>query len=87
MVIGERGYKLKHHFTGIALFSLGALLVSAGIGMLLFPVTGVVSGSPSQDIPPFTDYACLDCHTDEGRLKDLALKPEEPEEALSSGPG
>lgn len=55
--------------------------------MLLFPVTGVVSGSPSQDIPPFTDYACLDCHTDEGRLKELAVKPEEPEEALSSGPG
>lgn len=35
---------------------------------------------------PFTDFACLDCHTDQARLMELAL-PDEPEESLSSGPG
>lgn len=35
----------------------------------------------------FTDDACLDCHADAERLKELAVEPEEPEESLSSGPG
>ncbi|MCB9452225.1 MAG: hypothetical protein H6672_12350 [Anaerolineaceae bacterium] len=78
---------MKQRLIGASVFGLGAILVSAGVGLLLFPTTGVVSGSPSQDIPPFTDYACLDCHTDEARLKEFAAEPEEPEESLSSGPG
>ena len=33
----------------------------------------------------FTDFACLDCHTDEEQLKALAV--EEKKENLSEGPG
>ncbi len=33
----------------------------------------------------FTDFACLDCHTDEEQLKALAV--EEEKENLSEGPG
>jgi len=38
-------------------------------------------------VPPFTDMACLDCHTDQPALVELALPEEEAESALSSGPG
>jgi mono/diheme cytochrome c family protein len=34
----------------------------------------------------FTDQACLDCHTDEARLQELAVD-EGPAESLSEGPG
>lgn len=34
----------------------------------------------------FTDQACLDCHTDEVRLQELAVE-EEDTESLSEGPG
>lgn len=34
----------------------------------------------------FTDQACLDCHTDEARLQELAVE-DEPTEELSEGPG
>lgn len=37
-------------------------------------------------VPPFTDTACLNCHTDQAALTELA-KPEEETESLSSGPG
>ena len=37
-------------------------------------------------VEPFTDVACLDCHTDQVRLVDLAA-PEEETEKLSEGPG
>jgi len=37
-------------------------------------------------LPPFTDGACLACHTDKDRLVALAKTPEETE-ALSEGPG
>lgn len=37
-------------------------------------------------LPPFTDTACLECHTDQDRLKTLAVS-EQKTEALSSGPG
>ncbi len=33
----------------------------------------------------FTDFACLDCHTDEEQLKALAV--EEKKESLNEGPG
>ncbi|MBZ0275246.1 MAG: hypothetical protein K8I60_03835 [Anaerolineae bacterium] len=78
---------MRHRIIGASLFGFGALLVTASVGLLLFPAEGIVSGSPAQDIPPFTDHACLDCHTNEARLRDLAVKPEPPEESLSSGPG
>ncbi|MEO0561602.1 MAG: hypothetical protein AAF125_05795 [Chloroflexota bacterium] len=39
-------------------------------------------------LPPFTDTACLDCHTNQERLEALALPEEDNDhEALSSGPG
>ncbi len=37
-------------------------------------------------VEPFTDQACLDCHTNEEQLTLLAL-PDEPTETLSEGPG
>ena len=35
----------------------------------------------------FTDFACLDCHTDQARVQELAVEEEEDAESLSSGPG
>lgn len=37
-------------------------------------------------LEPFTDQACLDCHTNQAQLIELA-KPDEPKESLSEGPG
>ncbi len=42
----------------------------------------VGEGTPEVE---FTDFACLDCHTDEEQLKALAV--EEKKENLSEGPG
>lgn len=38
-------------------------------------------------VAAFVEQACLDCHTDEERLKTLAVEEEEEAESLSSGPG
>lgn len=68
----------KRTFLGVAIFAAG----------IAFFVVGVrTSGSSTK--AEFTDTACLDCHTDEARLRELAPEPEveEPEESLSSGPG
>lgn len=35
----------------------------------------------------FTDQACLDCHTDQARLQELAVEEEDEGESLSEGPG
>lgn len=37
-------------------------------------------------LEPFTDHACLNCHTNQQQLVELA-KPDEPKESLSEGPG
>jgi hypothetical protein len=37
-------------------------------------------------LEPFTDQECLDCHTDQSLLTELAL-PDEVVESLSEGPG
>ena len=52
-----------------ALVAGGALLIAAGIAMLSSSVGGVsVSlASPSLEIEPFEDFACLECHTDQQR--------------------
>ncbi|MCC7206898.1 MAG: hypothetical protein IT323_06305 [Anaerolineae bacterium] len=50
------------------------------------PTAEVSLLQPTPALPPFTDYACLDCHTDQDKLVELA-KPVEVHEALSSGPG
>jgi hypothetical protein len=44
------------------------------------------TGTGAVEPVEFTDTACLDCHTDEGRLKELAVE-EVAAESLSSGPG
>ena len=49
-------------------------LVSDGAGMV------------AADVPPFVDFACLECHTDQARLVELAVE-EETTESLSEGPG
>ena len=71
-----------------ALVASGALLITAGIAMLSSSVGGVSISfaSPGMEIEPFGDFACLECHTDQQRLSELAIEEEEPE-ALSSGPG
>jgi hypothetical protein len=45
------------------------------------PVTVAAAAQPAAQ----TDNPCLDCHTDEARLKDLAV--EEVTEDVSEGPG
>jgi hypothetical protein len=38
------------------------------------------------EVAPFTDYACLDCHTDRALLEELA-RPIEKDDSHSEGPG
>lgn len=54
----------------------------------LIPQDGVVTvaeASAAFSVEPFTDFACLDCHTDEARLRELAV--DKVKETLSEGPG
>ena len=68
-------------FVGTALISLGVVLFATK------PANTLYADDP-QDITPFEDFACLDCHTDRARLTELATEvPEEEEAELSSGPG
>lgn len=61
----------------------GLILIAAGV--FVHAVAG--SAAPAcQTLEPFTDQACLDCHTDQERLVTLAVEDAEPE-SLSSGPG
>ena len=63
------------------IFLTGLSLIFSG---LAFIGTGLISAQQTQ---PFTDDACLNCHTDQNRLMELAPKQEEVAESLSSGPG
>jgi hypothetical protein len=45
-----------------------------------------IAANIADNIEPFSDQECLDCHTDQALLVELAL-PEEETEKLSSGPG
>lgn len=56
------------------------------------PPTEAVAAAPTVSnvmsrVPPFTDTACLNCHTDQPALVELALPEDADHEALSSGPG
>jgi hypothetical protein len=64
----------------------GSLCIAAGLAVMALGPTGAVSGMSRAESEPFSDQACLDCHTDEDRLKELAVEEESPE-TLSSGPG
>lgn len=69
-------------------FAIGSVLVTSGIALLSLGTTGTVRAEPQLEVEPFEDFACLDCHTDQNRLNELAPPvEEEPEELLSSGPG
>ena len=59
----------------------------AGISLLARPA--VVSAEPVTEVPVFEEFACLNCHSDQQQLAELAPAPteEEEEESLSSGPG
>jgi len=45
------------------------------------------AGTPVATVEPFTDVECLECHTDQDRLMELAVEEEDKAAALSSGPG
>jgi hypothetical protein len=49
-------------------------------------LVSVPSGTAMPAVAPFSDTACLDCHTNQDLLMELAI-PEEKEAKLSSGPG
>lgn len=55
------------------------------------PTDAEIAAQPTADtlrvaLPPFTDTACLKCHTDQQQLTALAI-PKEVEEGPSEGPG
>jgi hypothetical protein len=54
--------------------------------LLRTPAAEVSLLQPTPALPPFTDFVCLECHTDRDKLAELAL-PLPVQEALSSGPG
>ena len=66
----------------------GVFLTIVGAALVYLP--GTTSAGPMEQREPFSDTACLDCHTDQQRLEEITSENEadEPEEAsLSSGPG
>ena len=70
------------------LIALGTVMMSLGFALFLIKPASVIRADEPQDITPFEDFACLDCHTDKARLTELAAEvPQEEEAALSSGPG
>lgn len=50
-------------------------------------IADVADSGASIDKVEFTDDACLDCHTNEEQLKELAVEEDNEAESLSSGPG
>lgn len=75
---------MQRRWVSLLILFFGTFLIGRGVVMLAAP-TGVVSGQ----IAPFEDTACLDCHTDQARLAELAPVEDTTEDAeeLSSGPG
>jgi hypothetical protein len=78
---------VKRHQTSAMIFTFGAALVTAGFAVISLTTAGLVSGTPHQQIETFEDFACLDCHSDQDRLTELAVVEEKEAESLSSGPG
>jgi hypothetical protein len=73
---------MKFRVLAGGLLGIGLFFVSVGLFSKSLP-----SAKAQNQTPEFTDQTCLDCHTDETRLKELAPEPEAPAESLSSGPG
>ncbi|MBL8131528.1 MAG: hypothetical protein JNL42_06695 [Anaerolineae bacterium] len=62
---------------------------SAIIGVACIALGALAQGLTTPPVPtlePFTDTACLDCHTNEAKLRELAQE-DAPAEAESEGPG
>lgn len=81
---------MKIRYLSGGIFAFGLTLILAGLAVLFTNHPAEAAGitlRPDVQIEPFTDTACLDCHTSESRLKELAVPVEEEEAALSSGPG
>lgn len=85
--------------SGIGLLLLGGLVASCTPdtsapalqprteGLSAPPTSAVLTLPPTEMwLDPFTDQPCLDCHTDQEQLVQLA-KPIEATESLSEGPG
>ena len=83
----------RFRYVWLMLIGLGGLLIGAALMMSAAdhqvlaeddcadqPVAVAAAQSPAQSGNP-----CLDCHTDEARLKDLAVEPVT--ESVSEGPG
>lgn len=68
-------------FIGIA-FTLGLALIAIGVR-----ANSLESNNNPASHSEFTDQACLDCHTSEALLRELAVEEEEVEEVPSEGPG
>jgi hypothetical protein len=80
---------MKHYLMSRVTLLVGALFTTTGVLLLAFATPGIASGTPAQEMEPFSDFACLECHTDRQRLTELAPAEAADEEAesLSSGPG
>lgn len=79
--------KIRHSFFFLI---LGIILIGAGfvtqmVGTAHAKLPQKVT-QPNQVVPPFTDIACLECHTNQDQLQRLAVE-EEVVESLSEGPG
>lgn len=75
--------------SAVAIFTIvGTVLMSLGFALFITTPTTVTFADDPKETPPFEDYECLNCHTDQQRLQELAPDiEEEAESALSSGPG
>ena len=75
---------LNKRLLSFVFLGTGAFLVSLG-SALVMPTWATTP----QNHDPADNAACLNCHTDQERLTELApaVEEEEAEEALSSGPG
>jgi hypothetical protein len=71
--------------SGVALTVVGlAVTAASGNAQDTNPVSE--QPSPAFEVVPFTDQACLDCHTDQAKVQTLAIEEEKPD-SLSEGPG
>lgn len=74
--------------TGIFLISMG--IFTQMVGVAHANPSGMrqsqANPQPTPVVPPFTDIACLECHTDQDTLKLLAVE-KEVVESHSEGPG
>ncbi len=73
----------------IGIFTFGATLLAGVMALFSSGPQNMTLAMPPLVATPFTDTACLECHTDRTRLTELAPVEATADEAesLSSGPG